>query len=363
MIEKKIKILFISHTYPPIVGGVESQNFELFTWLSKIAEVKLLANKKRWLIPFFLKYAAIQAFFSAKNYDAIVLGSCILANAGWIARKFSRKPVLAVAHGLDLTWKNGIYQKLWIKKFVPSLDKIICVGNETVEVAKTKGISKDKLVFVPNGIDPNKFLLERANRQDLEKIIGEKLVGKKIILTSGRLARRKGVAWFIRKVMPRLDENIIYVVAGEGPDRQNIENAVKQNNLAKRVKLLGYVADEVRDILFNTCNLFIQPNIKIKGDMEGFGISVIEAASCKIPVVASDLEGLKDAIKDGQNGFLVESGNAEKYTQKITAILADENFSREFGERARQFVIENYSWEKISRAYLEEINKTILNSK
>ena len=74
--------------------------------------------------------------------------------------------------------------------------------------------------------------------------------------------------------------------------------------------MLGYVTDETRDILFNTCDVFVQPNIKVAGDMEGFGISVIEAASCEIPVIASNIEGLKDAIKDGQNGFLVESGNA-----------------------------------------------------
>jgi len=93
--------------------------------------------------------------------------------------------------------------------------------------------------------------------------------------------------------------------------------------------------------------------------MEGFGISVIEAASCQLPVIAANLEGLKDAIKNGGNGFLVESGNASAWVEKINEVLADDNFRREFGQKARQYVIENYSWGKISRRYLEEIEKTL----
>lgn len=353
-----MKILFISHTYPPIVGGVESQNFEFYTWLSKIAEVKLLANKKRWLIPFFLKYAAIRAIFSAKNYDVIVLGSCILGNVGWAVKKFSKKPVIAVAHGLDLTWKNKFYQKLWVKKFIPSLDKLICVGNETVKVAKEKGISENKLVFIPNGIDPDKFLKPHT-KDELEKVIGEKLDERKTILTTGRLAVHKGVDWFSENVMPKMEENILYIIAGDGEKRDGIKRIIKNKNLGKKIKLLGYVSDMDREILYNTADLYVKPNIKVEGTMEGFGLVVIEAASCKLPVIASDLEGLKDAIKDGQNGFLVESKNTNAWVEKINELLSDDNFRREFGEKARQFVIENYSWERISRKYLEEIEKIV----
>jgi phosphatidylinositol alpha-1,6-mannosyltransferase len=95
--------------------------------------------------------------------------------------------------------------------------------------------------------------------------------------------------------------------------------------------------------------------------MEGFGISVIEAACCRIPVLASKLEGLQDAIKEGENGFLVESENADAWFAKIIEILATDGFRDGFGEKARQFVIENYGWDKISKKYLEEISKIISN--
>lgn len=354
---KKVSILFISRSYPPVVGGIENQNYELSEWLSKIANVKKIVNPRgKKFLPVFLPYAKLKSLMAMRNNDIILLGDGVLTPIGYAVKVINRKPAVCVLHGLDLTYKNYIYQKLWVNFFLKKLDKFICVGQETVRIAKEKGIPEEKLVFIPNGIDTEKYF-QPHDRSELEKILNIKLSDKKVILTSGRLAKRKGVGWFCDNVATKLPENYIYIVAGDGADRKNIEGVIKNKNLSNRVKMLGYVTNEVRDILFNTCDIFVQPNIKVPGDMEGFGISVIEAASCKLPVVASNLEGLKDAIKDGQNGFLVESGNADAWANKINEVLADDNFRREFGQKARQYVVENYSWEKISRRYLEEIKK------
>jgi phosphatidylinositol alpha-1,6-mannosyltransferase len=354
-----VKILFISRAYPPVVGGIENQNYELGNWLAKITDVKKIVNTRgKNFLPFFLPYAKIKALFLMRHYDVLLLGDGVLAPIGWAVKLINKKPAVSVIHGLDLTYKSWIYQKLWVNFFIKKLDKLIAVGNETVKVAVEKGIDKNKVVFIPNGIDTEKYF-KNHTRQELEKILRENLGGKKVILTSGRLAKRKGVAWFCQNVMPKLPENYIYVIAGDGADKNNIEEAIKKNDLSTRVKMLGYVSDDVRDILFNTCDIFVQPNIKVPGDMEGFGISVIEAASCQIPVIASDIEGLRDAIKDGQNGFLVDSGNAEAWVDKIKELLLNDEYRKSFGEKARQFVVNNYTWDKISRKYLEEIEKMI----
>lgn len=355
---EKTRILFISHTFPPVVGGVETHNFELSTWLAKQAHVRSIVNKKRWLIPFFLVYASLRAILLNKKYDVLVLGSCLLGNVGWFVKKFTKKPVVAVAHGLDLTWKNSLYQKLWVKIFIPSLDKLIAVGNETILAGKKHDIAEEKFVFIPNGVDTEKNLTD-SNRTDIEKIINEPVENKKVLLTSGRLAKRKGVAWFIANVMPKLDESFLYVIAGDGADKKNIKETIKNNNLEKRVFMLGYVSDETRNILFNTVDLFVQPNIKVVGDMEGFGISVIEANACRLPVLASNLEGLKDAIHEGRNGFLVEPENAEAFANKIYELFSTGNPRNLFGQNVRNFVIENFSWQHIAQRYLEEIKKTL----
>lgn len=348
----------VSHTFPPTVGGVETQNYELSIWLLEHAQIKLLANRKRWLLPFFLLYAPFKTLLMSKNYDAILLGSGILGNVCWLIKKLTKKPVIIITHGLDLTWKNRLYQYLWVKKFIPQADKLIAVGNETISAGIERGISEDKFVFIPNGVDTEKHLVN-CSRQEIEKIIGQSVNNKKILLTTGRLARRKGVAWFISNVLPLLDENFIYIVAGSGPDKENIENAIKNSNLDERVFMLGYVSDETRNKLWNSADLFLQPNIKIIGDMEGFGISVIEAGACRLPVLASNMEGLKDAIKDNKNGFLVEPENPQAYLTKITELFENGSPREKYGESVRQFILDNYQWKEIAKLYLKEIQETI----
>lgn len=351
-----MKILFISRAYPPIVGGIENQNYELGKWLSEIAETKILANKKgKKFLPFFLPYASAMAVLEMHKYDALVLGDGVLGITGWISKLFHpQKAVVCVVHGLDLTFPSSFYQKVWVDFFLKKMDKFIAVGNETIKVGEEKGLGAEKFVFIPNGVDTEKHLSE-STRADLEKIIGQSVENKKVLMTSGRLAKRKGVAWFIRNVLPKLDENFIYVVAGDGPDKENIQQAISDGNLSKRVVMLGYISDEARNTLWATADLFIQPNIKVAGDMEGFGISVIEAGASRLPVLASNMEGLKDAIKDGKNGFLVESENAGAYALKINELFAQGSPRETYGQTVRDFVVENYQWGKIAEQYLEEI--------
>ncbi|CAK0745363.1 Glycosyl transferase, group 1 family [Gammaproteobacteria bacterium] len=354
-----MKILFISHAYPPTVGGVENQNYELSTWLAKIADVKVIANRHgKKLLPIFMPFALLAGLFLLPRYDVVLLGNALLAPIGWILKIVYRTPVITVVHGLDLTFSNWIYQTCWVGFFVKKLDKLIAVGNETIRVAEEKGIAKERLVFIPNGIDVGKYDAT-FSRTDLEEMLGEQLKEKYVILTSGRLVRRKGVAWFIRNVIPHLSENIVYIVAGDGADKKDVHNAIQEQCLSDRVKILGYVTDRERDLLFHTCDLFVQPNIKVSNDLEGFGISVIEAAFCRLPVIAARLEGLQDAIKDGHNGFLVESGNVSAWVSKITETLANRDLRKNLGEKSRRFVIENYRWEKISRVYLQEIEQVL----
>lgn len=358
-----MKILFLTRTFPPVVGGMENVCFELSVHLPKFAQVKTIANRRgKKFLPVFLPLAVLKALYLAPKYDVLLLGDGVMAVVGWFVKIFlgKRKKVVSVVHGLDITYQMPLFQKLWVGKFLPALDKLIAVGNETIRQGVARGIAEEKFVFVPNGIDTEKFIGDYS-RGDLEKAAGIGLEGKKVILTSGRLAKRKGVAWFVRKVVPKLSENVVYIVAGDGPDKESIEKAIKDNRLEERVRMLGFVSDETRNILFNTCDIFVQPNIKVPGDMEGFGITMIEATTCRLPVVASGIEGIKDAIKDGQNGFLLESGNAQAYAAKITELLADGDALKKFGENAREYAIENYSWDKIAKKYIEEIKRVVGN--
>jgi glycosyltransferase involved in cell wall biosynthesis len=349
-----MRILFISRAYPPVTGGIENQNYALSVWLNKVAQTETIANRHgKKFLPFFFPYATLQALCRIHRYDVLLLGDGVLAPLGFIVKLlYPKKTVVSVVHGLDITYTNAFYQKFWVRTFLPALDGLIAVGHETIRQGVARGIPEAKFAFIPNGVDTEAHF-KTHTRQELETLLGLSVENTVVLLTSGRLAKRKGVAWFIRNVIPKLPENTLYVVAGDGIDKNNIEQAVTETNSAHHVKLLGYVSDEVRDILFNTCDIFIQPNIRVAGDMEGFGISVIEAASCELPVIVSDLEGLKDAIHQNENGLLVEPENPEAFVKVITELVSDEEKRHTLGKRARLYTKAHFEWDVIAQRYIE----------
>ena len=146
-----MKILFISRAFPPITGGIENQNYELSVWLPKICTVKTIANTHgKFFLPIFLPYALIRALFLMRNYDAVLLGDGVLSILGWKLKFFSKKPIICITHGLDLTYKFWLYQKLWVGFFIKKMDGLLAVGNQTISAGIERGIPREKFI-ISNG--------------------------------------------------------------------------------------------------------------------------------------------------------------------------------------------------------------------
>lgn len=366
-----MRILFLSHSYPPILGGIENQNYDLSQHLSKISDTTIIANKKgKKALLLFLVFSFVRSFFVMSKNDVCLCGSGILAPLAMILKFFHpRKHFYCVVHGLDITYatKKGILPFIYRIVNIPSLkslDKLFMVGNATIEEAVRQGIDRKKCVFIPNGVDPKK-LLGSYSRKDLQKLLQKNVSNKKVILRLGRFVPHKGTSWFINNIVPLLPEDIVFVAAGNRVSKNTAgdkddfpvcQRAVEKNNLQDKVVLLPSIEWESVRTLLNTVDLVVSPNIKIAGAMEGFGINVIEAGICGRVVIASKLEGIADAIADGKNGIFTESENVEAWNRKILAVLdAGEEFSKQFGKRATDYVRENYSWNNIAQKYLEEM--------
>ncbi len=349
------RILFVSRAYPPVVGGIENQNYALSQILPSYCDVRTIANpfgKKALVI--FLPLMLLRLMYLMRDYDTLLLGDGVLAVLGaHVKKSMPDKKVVCIIHGLDVTFPQAIYQGFWVQKFVPTMDRIIAVSSYSRMLCVDKGLDPNKVSFVPNGVHPDDFAHADISKDALWNVIGAQHRGKRIILTSGRLARRKGVAWFITHVLRELPEDFVYVVSGDGPDRDAIHEAIDASHLHDRVVMLGYVTDDVRLMLFHTCDLFVQPNVPVEGDVEGFGLTPIEASASGLLVLASDLEGLKDAIIDGENGFSLPSGDAHAWRSKVLEVL-DGDFDRVgFGRRASSYTSEHFSWDRIARLYVD----------
>lgn len=347
----KPEILFLSRNYPPQIGGLEAYSYNLIKHVGRHHAVsKIVLGKPRKHLSWFIPYAMLKAVHVIKEEDICRVHVCdgLLATVGLLLKSFLPVTVSVTVHGLDITFKNGLYQAI-IPHCVARLDKIICVSRHTRNECVQRGIPAAKTWVIPNGINPADFQISesrKACRIELGDKLGMRLEGRKILITVGRLVPRKGVAWFVQEVVPRLDDSYLYLIVGDGPDFAPISALVEELHLSHRVFLLGRVIAEIRNRLLHASDVFIMPNVDVRSDVEGFGIAAIEAGCCGLPVIASDLQGLKDAVIHGRTGFLVEAGNMKAFLDGIQKMDLDR-------EAVRSLVVETFDWEKVSERYEE----------
>jgi glycosyltransferase involved in cell wall biosynthesis len=340
---------------------MERVAYELSQQLSKISGVKLIkwGGSNKWLplvLPCLL-FKSLWTLFTA-DIQVVYLEDGLLAPLGLILKIFTRKPVTATIHGLDITYKNRLYQSV-VPKCIRRLDRVICISDYTKKVCLNKGIPERKIRVIPDGISDGFYIHDR--RQNLKEKLSKKLEinleNKKILLSVGRLVERKGIHWFVENVMPEIaakEVGCIHLIAGDGNFSSQVQKAIGQNNLNDSVRMLGRVDDETLKLLYNVSDIFVMPNIPVKGDMEGFGVVVLEASSCALPVIASNLEGIRDAVQDGKNGILVDHGYARGFVDRLLELLENNELRKSFGTRARKFTLDNYGWESIAQNYLDE---------
>jgi phosphatidyl-myo-inositol dimannoside synthase len=178
-----------------------------------------------------------------------------------------------------------------------------------------------------------------------------------VLVTLGRLVRRKGVAWFVAQVLPHVRRDVVHLVAGAGPAEDRIRRVTRSKGLQDRVRLLGRVSRDDRELLLRGADLFIQPNIHVYGDMEGFGLVNVEAAVRDLPVLAADIEGIPDAVVDGETGWLVTSQDAPRWRRRLDEVLADLDRLGEDGRRFGATARELYSPERFARTLYEMLEQ------
>ena len=157
--------------------------------------------------------------------------------------------------------------------------------------------------------------------------------------------------------MPLLPDDVLYLVAGDGPDVKRIKLLIDQYRLGDSVKLLGAISDvELADLYFGS-DLFIMPNIPVANDMEGFGLVMVEAGLCGLPVVASDIEGRSDVISEGVNGHLVASGDADQFRDAIMRYYSDPSALLTMSESAKAHTVSQFGWTGVTERYVKAIEE------
>ena len=338
-----MRTLFITRKYPPIIGGMENLSYGLTADFPEPRTIVSLGRKQTHLL-WFLPYAIVRAALSAPFYDVIHLGDPLLCVVGLVPRLVFKRKVAMTVHGLDLTYPHWLYQT-YLKLFLRA-DVFIAISASTRRIAMARGLAPLEVITI--GVPARYLELSRPSSSDAE--LEERRQGRTVLITLGRLVKRKGVNWFVRNVLPKLP-NVLYVGVGVGVDHDEIVQSAAETGTTDRVWLAGNVSDERLLNLLGKSDVFVMPNIEVPGDVEGFGIVAIEASASGLPVLASRLEGIPDAIADGKNGELVASGDAAAWLAAVQALTTDSNERERRGERGRAYTAQTYAWPRVIAQY------------
>ncbi len=376
-----MRILLVTWNYPPKMGGMEMMLSQLVENLLPHAEVDVLAphaapsdlglekskpNKQiirpsrdglRW---FFLStlFSGLQ-LLGRQPYDVIIAGSTLVTPLTYLLGRFAKLPTVVNVYGLDVIYPHPLYQ--WIvRTFLPRADGVFAISQAAKEAAIQQGVSPERVSIISPGVNFAEF----ANL-DFQK--PKELDGRLILLSAGRLAKRKGILQFISHSFPAIVKacpNVLFLVVGENPTlslthkedlRTQIEAEVHRLGLEKHVQLLGRVDRKQLIQLYHDCDVFVLPAIKVAGDMEGFGIVLIEASAAAKAVVSTRLGGIPDAVADGESGLLVEAESWDNLSTAIIKLLQNESLRQQMGQFGRQRVQTEFDWPIVGRRYAEKL--------
>jgi glycosyltransferase involved in cell wall biosynthesis len=264
-----------------------------------------------------------------------------------ILLKLLRKRIVGTIHRAEVADKVSrsifVLRKLALRMF----DELICVSNYTKCLAMDAGAIKEKTSVIYNSCDESYFYLK--NKFEVRRLL-DLPSDKKIILFVGNLIQRKGTDTLIHSLndVNERYSNFIAIIVGKGIESQKLESLVNEYHLTDMVKFLGGISKTELSNYYSAADVFVLPSVS-----EGHSVAVLEAMASGLPIVASDIQGNKESIEDGKNGFLFETGNKKSLMEKLLILLTDSELHRKMSETCLMRYAEKFSTTTQIEKYLK----------
>ena len=217
----------------------------------------------------------------------------------------------------------------------------------------------DNIEIIPPGVDVHHFYPQKEGEAAVKTDLPEKYV-----FCLSRIDTNKGHdlllhAWDLAH---KEVEDVQLVIGGGSPNPKprelgvfaTMDKIIEEAGMKDRVTRIGYVPDEMMRPYYQQAELFVMPSL-----FEPFGMTCQEAMACGTPVVASKFGGIRNTIRNGYNGYLVDSANPREFADAILDLLQNEEKRKEIGENAYKVILEEYSWEAIARRHIAFYEKYI----
>ena len=334
-----------------VASGTTSDYHDKKSWLLTKADEKniksyCLKNLVREINPLkdWLAYLEIKKLLKETQPDILHLNSSKAGVLGALAgRRIKIPKIIYTVHGFVFnepmpSWKKKFY--LWAEKFSASAkDKFICVSEFDRQTGiKNKIAPAQNFITIHHGLNQFKLLEKNQARESL------KLPKDKIVVgTIANFYPAKGLIYLIQaaKIVTEKFPEIIFRIIGFGQLEKKLRAEIASLNLEKNI-LLGGKAGAASYL--KAFDLFVLSSVK-----EGFPFAILEAMSAGLPIVATQVGGVPEMIKDGLNGLVVPPAEPPKLAEAIIRLLANKNLAQQLGQQAAIDVKNNFSLEKMVR--------------
>lgn len=225
---------------------------------------------------------------------------------------------------------------------------VVTVSNHSARrAAELYNVDKAKIRVVPNGVDAERFKPTKS-ADSFKQRLG--LGNRQVVLFVGRLIPRKGLQYLVEAAKPIIKErsNTLFVILGDGPLRSKLTAQLMRVGISENFLFLGDVKENPLPSFYNCADVFAFPSVQ-----EGQGIALLEAQASAKPVVAFDVGGVSEAVREGESGLLVERGNSDVLAEAILRLLSDSSLRQRMGSVGREFVMANYTWDICAEKMLE----------
>lgn len=246
--------------------------------------------------------------------------------------------VLCIVHGHEITMASRIVGR-FVRQALLRADHVVTVSDFAKRILRDKGIMRP-VITIPNGVNlPQRLSSREPNAEKL------------VLITVGSVTKRKGQQNVITALPYLLErfQKVEYHMVGLPKEKEMIESLAFRLGVSEHVVLHGAVSNEQRDALLLRSDVFMMLSENLPdGDVEGFGIAVLEANSLGLPAIGSRNTGVEQAVNPGISGCLVDSKNSEEICNAISLLLSSYN---KFSKGACAWASE-HDWKRIGGKYL-----------
>ncbi|MBA6152677.1 glycosyltransferase family 4 protein [Gelidibacter maritimus] len=362
----KKNILIVTSEFPPQPGGIGNHSYYLGLYLSKndytvsvIADQRDVENREernfdaglpfsvhrvslKRIRPFMYVERIVKTFQAFKHTDYVIAtGKFSLWNVAFCSLFFKRHK-MAVIHGTEVNFKSATLRKtidLSLKRF----DIIVAVSQYTKQLVAHLN---RKVEVIPNGIEVSQWKADEMSKGRLK--------GFPVLTTVGRVSSRKGQLQVIR-LLPELKKmypKIHYHCIGIPTEAEAFLSQAKALGVTEHVTFHGAVDDQTLKASLLATDVFVMLSTEsTTGDVEGFGIAILEANALGIPSIGSKGCGIEDAIADGGSGFLVDPQDVADFRNSLNRLLDD---AQKFKSQAKTWA-EQHDWNQIIKQYLNHL--------